>query len=91
VQLPLIELPEMFRQSLGASTTPGWLGRHMLSLEIDVCIPDIFLFMHLDTICSEAHISQMFIAVGMCCLGGWGCYFSEVTWEFFQWSMEKYW
>jgi hypothetical protein len=49
------------------------------------------LFMHLDTICSEAHISQMFIAVGMCCLGGWGCYFSEVTWEFFQWSMEKYW
>jgi len=71
VQLPLIELPEMFRQSLGASTTPGWLGRHMLSLEIDVCIPDI-LFMHLDTICSEAHISQMFIAVGMCCLGGGG-------------------
>jgi len=44
----------------------------MLSLEIDVCIPDIFLFMHLDTICSEAHISQMFIAVGMCCLGGGG-------------------
>ncbi len=69
VQLPLIELPEMFKQSLGASTTPGWLGRHMLSLEIDVCIPDI-LFMHLDTICSEAHISQILIAVGMCCLGG---------------------
>jgi len=61
----------MFRQSLGASTTPGWLGRHMLSLEIDVCIPDI-LFMHLDTICSEVHISQMLVALGMCCLQGGG-------------------
>ncbi len=72
MQLPLIELPEMFRQSLGASPTPGWLGRHMLSLEIDVCIPVILLFMHLDTICSEVHITQMLIAVGMCCLGGKG-------------------
>lgn len=70
MQLSLIELPEMFRQSLGASTTPGWLGRHMLSLEIDVCIADIFLFMHLDTICSEVNISQMLEAIGMCCLGG---------------------